>query len=81
MSVFKNVRLAFTNGVSASQLGVSLIRDAEKEENPIVDAIVTVRFENGAISCCNSNMSNAEALELAAYGQADVMQQILADSG
>ncbi len=77
---FSNVRIAYTEGVSASQLGVLLARDAAKEDNPIADALVVVRFESGHIFCLNSNMENGQALELASYAQADVMQQILADN-
>ena len=79
-SALKNVTLLFSDGVTPSQIGSALEQDSTREKDPVVGALTVVRYESGDLQCLNSNMSNARALELAAYAQHDVMRQIMADN-
>ncbi len=81
--IFQNVRPIWPNGagVSASQLGVALARDCGRKKCKIVDALVTVRYEDGDMQSAWSRQKDGKISELVLYTNAEVQRQILVDNG
>jgi hypothetical protein len=57
-------------------MAVQLAKAAELEDNPVVEVLVVVRFEDGYLDCTWSPMDTKELAEMKLYAETEITQDI-----